>query len=91
MKTAENASSPCSGFNLELVERGDALVLRLAGELDIGAAMRRADVFSGVHPAPGVQLAVDVSGLTFIDARGLSALIGVHKRLLAETGSGIVV
>jgi len=62
----------------------DVTLVRLSGELDLSTEGALAAI---VHPlvttaAPLVRL--DLSGLTFCDARGLSALLAARRRLMAS-------
>lgn len=65
--------------------------MRLSRELDVGSVAQLADVLRRVRPDSTRPLIVELSGLTFIDASGLDALIVIHNRLLSEGKSGIEV
>ena len=70
-------------FSAEVVgTEGAATVARRVGELDVGAASQ---AFAGLLAAADTDVVVDVSGLTFLDFRGLTALVAAHRRA-AEDG-----
>jgi anti-anti-sigma factor len=59
-------------FALKVSQVQGVYEVRLTGELDLLTAGRLRDVLVGL---PGPSIVVDVSGLEFIDAAGLSALV----------------
>ena len=62
-------------------ERGGAIVVRLAGELDLyNAHLVRDELFPAAKRAPE-RLIVDLSGVTFIDSTGLGVLIEARTQL----------
>ena len=71
----------------EVVENGSALVVRLAGELDLyNADAVREGLFAAAARAPG-RLVVDLESVTFIDSTTLGVLI--EARVEADaTGAG---
>jgi anti-sigma B factor antagonist len=65
----------------ETVEEGDALVVRLAGELDLyNADALRDALFDAAGSAP-TRLVVDLSEVRFIDSTALGVLIEARSRL----------
>ena len=64
-----------------LAERGDALVLSLAGELDLAnvPALREA-LRSAVERSPK-RLVVDLTDVTFVDSTVLGALVEARSKL----------
>lgn len=63
----------------------------LAGELDMHTAARlRGAVAELISSHPGVEIALDVSKLTFTDSSGLSALIAVYKQTGAAGGRLVI-
>ena len=62
-------------------ERDGAVVVRLAGELDLyNAHAVREELLAAAERGPE-RLIVDLSGLTFIDSTGLGVLIEARTRL----------
>ena len=63
------------------VERsGGTCTLRLCGELDIVAAADLAAVLTAEAERPGAtDIVVDLTGVTFIDSTGISALVNGYK------------
>lgn len=70
-------------------ERDGEVVLRVGGELDLGTAdqLRAA---AGRYLHPGTRLTLDLSGVTFCDSTGLSALVTIHKQARAAGGELIL-
>ena len=62
-------------------ERGGAIVVRLAGELDLyNAHLVRDELIAAAERGPE-RLIVELSGVTFIDSTGLGVLIEARTRL----------
>lgn len=59
---------------------GDAVVVALAGELDLPVAPLARDAFARALRESRQPLIIDLSGLTFIDSSGLYALLEADKR-----------
>ena len=67
-------------------ERAGALVVRLAGELDLyNAHIVREQLFAAAARAPA-RLIVDLAAVTFIDSTGLGVLIEARSRLPNRRG-----
>jgi anti-sigma B factor antagonist len=72
------------------IRTGESLTVALCGELDI-ATVPQLDTFLEVHVHEGVRrLVVDVSGLAFVDARGLRAFTAMWARA-EQRGIAVVV
>lgn len=71
---------------VSVVTLGDIHIARLAGELDYAVADWVTDALVRIA---GSTVVVDLSGLTFLDARGLSALL-IAKHRVCEGGNGFV-
>jgi anti-sigma B factor antagonist len=67
-------------------ERGaeQSNLLRVTGELDMNTSGQLRQALSSI-PNPG-RVVVDLSGLSFCDSSGLSALLAGHKHLAAAGG-----
>jgi anti-anti-sigma factor len=66
---------------LEIEERGDVVVARVSGELDIAAAQGLGDQIHEAVPTSARLLVVDFLGLEFIDSSGIAMLFGLARRL----------
>jgi anti-sigma B factor antagonist len=65
----------------EVLENGTALVVRLAGELDLyNAEVVRAALLAAVERSPQ-RLVVDLEGVRFIDSTALGVLIEARSKL----------
>jgi len=73
----EGGTTPVAGVE----ERDGAIIVRLAGELDLyNAHAVREELAAAAERGPE-RLVVDLSGLTFIDSTGLGVLIEARTRL----------
>lgn len=68
-------------FSITVSTEGDTRVVSLAGELDLLGADR---VRTALTAFTGATLVADVSELTFIDARGVSALVDADREIQAR-------
>jgi len=66
---------------IEIEERGDVVLARLTGELDIAGATRTGERFAEAVPTSATGLVVDLTDLEFIDSSGVSMLFGLARRL----------
>jgi len=73
------------GLSLELIDSEHGHEVRLVGELDLDAAPAIASFLQKVAHS---TVTVDLSGLTFLDACGLSALLGAKSRI-ERRGDGL--
>jgi anti-anti-sigma factor len=78
-------------LRIQIDEVDGVTVLFLAGELDMTAAAQLSDALTTGCSLAKDRLAVDVSGLAFMDLAGLRGLLGAHRRLLGEGRGGIIV
>jgi anti-sigma B factor antagonist len=67
-------------------ERGSAVVVELAGELDLYNAHTVREALLGVTEKKPERLVVDLSRVTFIDSTGLGVLIEARTRLPNSRG-----
>jgi anti-sigma B factor antagonist len=72
-------------FELEVEQRPAATVISVSGDLDVLTAPRLRDQLVAVV-GPGIQIYVDLTGCTFIDSSGLSALVTALKRARSLDG-----
>jgi anti-sigma B factor antagonist len=61
-------------------------VVSLRGKLDIDTAQQLRDVLDAVVNQPAPRVVVDVSGLSFCDPIGLSALVLAYNRCTEQGG-----
>jgi anti-anti-sigma factor len=63
------------------VTEGDPVVLSVAGELDIASAPAlRRSLLDTLAETDGIPVALDASGLTFVDSSGLAVLLMGARR-----------
>jgi anti-sigma B factor antagonist len=89
----QQISSPARQYlDLEVGTGADGYQLRLSGELDYFSALQLldwADAFTRNH-SRGRLVVMDLAGLTFCDAGGISAMLKIHRSLTAG-GARLVV
>jgi anti-anti-sigma factor len=66
---------------LEIEERGEVVVARVSGELDLAGAPGMGDRIHDSVPTSAQALVVDFSELDFIDSSGIAMLFGLARRL----------
>jgi anti-sigma B factor antagonist len=66
---------------LEIEERGEVVIARLTGELDIAGAPGMGDRIHDAVPTAARGLVVDLTGLDFIDSSGIAMLFGLTRKL----------
>jgi anti-sigma B factor antagonist len=66
---------------LAIEDRGDVIVARLTGELDIAGAPSTGNQIEEAVPTSARGLVVDMSELEFIDSSGVAMLFGLVRRL----------
>jgi anti-anti-sigma factor len=66
---------------LEIDDRGDVVVARVTGELDLAGAPSTGDAIGEAVPTSARALVVDFSGLEFIDSSGIAMLFNLARRL----------
>jgi anti-sigma B factor antagonist len=66
---------------LEIEQRGEVVVARLTGELDIAGAPHIGERITEAVPSSARGLVVDMSTLEFIDSSGVAMLFGLVRRL----------
>lgn len=77
-------------LNVSSQRAAGGLQLLLGGELDIATAEHLVDVATALDPADlAGRLRLDLSGLEFLDAAGLRALLRTH-RLVEQHGGQLV-
>ncbi|MBR1821536.1 MAG: anti-sigma factor antagonist [Clostridia bacterium] len=72
--------------------KGNALIVRLTGELDHSAATRiRSELDELIADTGARRLIFDVSNLAFMDSSGIGLIIGRYKLMTRRGGSVAVV
>jgi len=66
---------------LEIQDRGEVVVARVSGELDIAGAPGMGDRIHEAVPTSARGLVVDFTGLDFIDSSGIAMLFGIARKL----------
>ena len=67
--------------NLETEQRGEVIVARLKGELDVSGAPDMGDRIGEAVPTSALGLVMDFTELEFIDSSGIAMLFGLVRRL----------
>jgi anti-sigma B factor antagonist len=62
-------------------------VVTVSGEIDIQSGPELRDQLLGIIRRHGARLALDLSGVTFIDCAGISVLLATRRRAQLEGGS----
>jgi anti-sigma B factor antagonist len=71
-------------LGVAVVEIGDAHIVRLSGELDVGSAD---DLTERLAEIGGSNVVVDLADLSFMDSSGIGALIRAKNRMAADGNS----
>lgn len=66
---------------------GARLELAVSGELDLYTAPRLEEAVVVETSTGATEVVLELSGVTFVDSSGLSAIIKLHQRLEAEGAS----
>jgi len=74
-------------FHITVTNRADAVVVRLAGELDMATAERALHALRATDLATARSLVVDLSDVTFCDSSGLRLLLHL-RQVMVEHGGG---
>ena len=62
------------------------LVVRVSGEIDIASASTLREELLGAIRRHGARLALDLSGVTFMDCADISALLPAHRHARLDDG-----
>jgi anti-sigma B factor antagonist len=74
-------------LGIEVSQRGQDVVLALAGDIDINTAPQVRDRLAGLQAAGQTSIVVDLAEVTFLDSSALGALVAAHQELAAAGGS----
>lgn len=78
-------------FHVGTRREGDWLVMSVMGDLDVYTATRLKEAIIGEAQSGRVFIALDLSGVEFLDSTGLAAMIGGMKRLRERGGTLVLV
>jgi anti-sigma B factor antagonist len=71
--------------------RRHQVVLALEGEFDVAAAAEAIKRLIGIELRPGMELLLDLSGLTFMDSTGIRFVLQARDHALRHAASMLVV
>lgn len=84
---ADLGDEKATAFSLtEEFPRNDAMLLRLAGDVDLHTAPQLRHRLASVVEGDVTLVIVDLSEVTFVDSMTLGVLLGASKRLRAKEG-----
>ncbi len=69
---------------LDLEERGEVVVARVTGELDIAESEQTGEAIGSRVNSSALGLVVDLTDLSFIDSSGIAMLFGLVRQLSAK-------
>lgn len=75
------------GLAMEVRVEGASTVIAIAGEIDLATIPLLTERLDQLIGEGRIHLVLDMSDVIFVDSTGLSALIRVRSRVLAEGGS----
>ncbi len=79
---------PGEALDVAVSRRGSAVVVAIAGELDLLSAIRLRPVLHDLIVGQGnLSITLDLAGLGFVDSAGLRVLIEAKRRLAARGGT----
>jgi anti-anti-sigma factor len=70
--------------SLEVERRGEVVVARVTGELDVSRAPHMGEEIAEAVPTSAAGLVVDFTDLEFIDSSGIAMLFGLARRLASR-------
>jgi anti-sigma B factor antagonist len=71
-------------FGLDISQRTDRTHLAVAGEIDMDSAPQLLEAIVLAHETAGTDVTVDLREVTFMDSRGLAAMITAHRQLARD-------
>ena len=69
---------------VDVADDTGALRIRVIGEVDMACAAALEETIVSAPVPPGGKVLLDMAGVAFIDSAGISAIVGAHKKRLAE-------
>jgi anti-anti-sigma factor len=83
---ATTVSSWADGFSTTVSRDGDAILIYVAGEIDIATVERLRDAIEP-HLGPQQTIILDLSGVEFMDSSCINLLVQARGTLTADGGS----
>src|SRR5579862_6348990 len=71
-------------LTVDVAEEGDAVVVRLAGELDVANASQAREAIDPALTEETRRAVFDLGDLTFMDSSGLAVLLVIAQRVRVE-------
>jgi anti-anti-sigma factor len=78
------------GVTVDVEHHGSAVVLRVAGELDLLTTPTLSDACTAALASRPPVLVIDLSGVTFLASVGMSAIVAAHQTAGAHTKVRVV-
>ncbi len=73
-------------FHVTVTDRADAVVVRLAGELDMATAERALEALQRTDLSTARSLVVDLADVSFCDSSGLRLLLHLRQAMVEHGG-----
>lgn len=74
----DDAGTPVAEWDVSTTERDGAVIVSLAGELDMTTVDSASDALRAAT-APGIRLILDMTGLRFFSSAGLTLLVQLRR------------
>ena len=69
---------------VDVADDTGALRIRVIGEVDMACAAALEETIVSADVPPGGKILLDMADVAFIDSAGISAIIGAHKKRVAD-------
>jgi anti-anti-sigma factor len=73
-------------FNVTLTEQAEGVVVRVLGDIDVVTAPVLQRHLDAALASGRPTVVIDLSGTTFLDARGVGVLVGARKKMSEDGG-----
>lgn len=74
-----------AGLDFNVHADNDGMIVNVAGEVDMMTAPELEDALTSAPP--GLDIIVDLAQVTFLDARGITALVTAQRHIKSQGGS----
>jgi anti-sigma B factor antagonist len=78
-------------FGVETGELGEAVHVRLTGDLDLSTAKRAEQAIEDAERTGAPMVVIDLRGLSFMDSTGLRVLVSADKRARRANRRAVIV